>query len=82
MDGDGAVLMHMGSMAVLGSTAPENMVHIVINNGAMRLWAVCLPWQPIWILSPLQKPVATLMPYPLPPTRNWTGTDRCKRERP
>ena len=34
VDGDGAVLMHMGSMAVLGSTAPENMVHIVINNGA------------------------------------------------
>lgn len=34
VDGDGAVLMHMGSMAVLGSTAPKNMVHIVINNGA------------------------------------------------
>ena len=34
VDGDGAVLMHMGSLAVLGSTAPENMVHIVINNGA------------------------------------------------
>lgn len=34
VDGDGAVLMHMGSMAVLGSVAPENMVHIVINNGA------------------------------------------------
>ncbi len=34
VDGDGAVLMHMGSMAVLGSAAPENMVHIVINNGA------------------------------------------------
>ena len=34
VDGDGAVLMHMGAMAVLGSTAPENMVHIVINNGA------------------------------------------------
>ena len=34
VDGDGAVLMHMGAMAALGSTAPENMVHIVINNGA------------------------------------------------
>lgn len=34
VDGDGAVLMHMGAMAVLGSTAPENLVHIVINNGA------------------------------------------------
>ena len=34
VDGDGAVLMHMGAMAVLGASAPENMVHIVINNGA------------------------------------------------
>lgn len=34
VDGDGAVLMHMGSMAVLGTNAPKNMVHIVINNGA------------------------------------------------
>lgn len=34
LDGDGAVLMHMGSMAVLGANAPKNMVHIVINNGA------------------------------------------------
>lgn len=34
VDGDGAVLMHMGSMAVLGANAPKNMIHIVINNGA------------------------------------------------
>lgn len=34
IDGDGAVLMHMGSMAVLGANAPKNMIHIVINNGA------------------------------------------------
>ena len=34
IDGDGAVLMHMGSMAVLGANSPKNMVHIVINNGA------------------------------------------------
>ena len=34
IDGDGAVLMHMGSMAVLGARSPENVVHIVINNGA------------------------------------------------
>lgn len=34
IDGDGALLMHMGSMAVLGANAPQNMVHIVINNGA------------------------------------------------
>ena len=34
VDGDGAVLMHMGAMAVVGANAPENLVHIVINNGA------------------------------------------------
>ena len=34
VDGDGAVLMHMGSMAVMGDVNPDNLVHIVINNGA------------------------------------------------
>ena len=34
VDGDGAVLMHLGAMAVLGKYQPENLVHIVINNGA------------------------------------------------
>ena len=34
IDGDGAVLMHMGSMAVVGNVNPDNFVHIVINNGA------------------------------------------------
>lgn len=34
IDGDGAVLMHMGSMAVLGANAPDNLIHIVINNGS------------------------------------------------
>ena len=34
IDGDGAVLMHMGSMAVIGTNKPENLIHIVINNGA------------------------------------------------
>lgn len=34
VDGDGAVLMHMGSMAVLGANKPGNLIHVVINNGA------------------------------------------------
>ena len=34
IDGDGAALMHMGAMAVIGQTAPDNLIHIVINNGA------------------------------------------------
>ncbi len=34
IDGDGAVLMHMGAMAVIGVMKPDNLVHIVINNEA------------------------------------------------
>jgi phosphonopyruvate decarboxylase len=34
LDGDGAVLMHMGSLAIIGSRKPPNLRHIVINNGA------------------------------------------------
>lgn len=34
VDGDGAALMHMGSMAVIGANAPKNLVHVVLNNGA------------------------------------------------
>lgn len=34
IDGDGAMLMHMGAMAVIGNRCPENLVHIVINNEA------------------------------------------------
>lgn len=34
IDGDGAALMHMGAMAVIGANSPENLIHIVINNAA------------------------------------------------
>lgn len=34
VDGDGAVLMHMGSMALVGTNKLENLIHIIINNGA------------------------------------------------
>lgn len=34
IDGDGAALMHLGAMALVGSNAPKNLVHIVINNSA------------------------------------------------
>ena len=33
-DGDGAAIMHMGSMAIIASKEPKNYVHIVFNNGA------------------------------------------------
>lgn len=34
IDGDGAALMHMGAMAVIGANKPSNLIHIVINNSA------------------------------------------------
>ena len=34
IDGDGATLMHMGGMAVIGSNKPKNLIHILINNSA------------------------------------------------
>lgn len=33
-DGDGASIMHMGSMAIVASLAPNNYIHVVFNNGA------------------------------------------------
>ena len=33
-DGDGAVIMHMGSLAIIGQMKPKNFRHIVFNNGA------------------------------------------------
>ena len=34
IDGDGAALMHMGSMAIIGNKKPSNLKHIIINNEA------------------------------------------------
>ena len=34
LDGDGAMLMHMGAMAVIGQSCPGNLIHVVLNNGA------------------------------------------------
>ena len=33
-DGDGATIMHMGSMAIVASKSPANYIHVVFNNGA------------------------------------------------
>ena len=33
-DGDGATIMHMGSLAIVANKAPKNFVHVVFNNGA------------------------------------------------
>ena len=34
IDGDGAFLMHMGSLAINGAVSPKNFIHILINNGS------------------------------------------------
>ncbi|GAB7140889.1 phosphonopyruvate decarboxylase [Deferribacterales bacterium RsTz2092] len=34
LDGDGAVLMHLGGLALIATQAPKNFVHIVLNNAA------------------------------------------------
>ncbi len=47
IDGDGALLMHMGAMAVIGANAPENLIHVVINNGA-RTGLGC-PGEGVWL---------------------------------
>jgi phosphonopyruvate decarboxylase len=34
LDGDGALLMHLGSLAVAGQRGTANLKHVVLNNGA------------------------------------------------
>jgi phosphonopyruvate decarboxylase len=34
LDGDGAVLMHMGSLATIGARKVRNFKHIILNNGS------------------------------------------------
>lgn len=33
-DGDGSIIMHMGSLAIIGQSKLKNFIHIVLNNGA------------------------------------------------
>ncbi|MCS7477824.1 phosphonopyruvate decarboxylase [Umezawaea endophytica] len=34
LDGDGAVLMHMGTLSTVGHLAPPNLLHVVLDNGS------------------------------------------------
>lgn len=51
IDGDGAAIMHMGSMATLGSMEIDNLVHVLINNfshetvGGMPTVSQNIKWQ-------------------------------------
>lgn len=33
LDGDGAALMHLGALSVIGDQAPRNLIHVVLDNG-------------------------------------------------
>jgi len=34
LDGDGAAIMHLGAMSIIGAHGPANLYHLVLNNGA------------------------------------------------
>ncbi len=34
LDGDGSLIMHMGSLGIIGSKSPKNFKHIILNNAA------------------------------------------------
>lgn len=34
LDGDGALIMHMGSLTTIGTSNQSNLLHIILNNGA------------------------------------------------
>jgi len=50
LDGDGALLMHLGTGSTVGALKPANLVHVVIDNGcyestgAQRTTSVHLDW--------------------------------------
>lgn len=34
LDGDGAAIMHLGTLAIIGQRHPKNLQHVILNNGA------------------------------------------------
>lgn len=34
LDGDGSALMHLGAMPITGAVAPQNLIHVLLNNAA------------------------------------------------
>jgi phosphonopyruvate decarboxylase len=33
VDGDGAALMHLGALSTIGAARPQNLLHVIIDNG-------------------------------------------------
>ncbi len=52
-DGDGNVLMSMGTLAMIGATAPKNLVHVVFDNqvyestGSQRSFSALVPLEEV-----------------------------------
>jgi len=34
LDGDGAAFMHLGALSIIGSVGPQNLIHVILNNGS------------------------------------------------
>ncbi|MDC1139012.1 phosphonopyruvate decarboxylase [Gammaproteobacteria bacterium] len=34
LDGDGSLIMHLGSLPIIGAISPKNLVHVILNNCA------------------------------------------------
>lgn len=53
IDGDGAVIMHMGAMSVVGNRKPNNLIHIIIDNashetvGGMPTVSKSIDWEQV-----------------------------------
>ena len=63
IDGDGSLLMNMGSMATVFGQNPDNLTWIVIDNGAYGEIRTPMPRQLIWLrlqkASDLKTPTTT-----------------------
>jgi len=59
LDGDGSILMHMGSLAINGNANCDNLKHIVLNNGSHD----SVGGQPTVALQIDLKSIATSMGY-------------------
>ena len=53
LDGDGAALMHLGSLASVGSSAPSNLLHIVLNNRCHQSVGGQSTCAPLTLFAPL-----------------------------
>ncbi|PKN57147.1 MAG: phosphonopyruvate decarboxylase [Deltaproteobacteria bacterium HGW-Deltaproteobacteria-14] len=70
LDGDGAVIMHMGGLATIGTSGARNYKHVVVNNGAHD----SVGGQPTCAFAIDITKVATACGY----TGTWLATNRAE----